>query len=95
MERRPEYPPSQTDRRRPTQPPAPPRNQLQNWVLVAPKEPRGWTKSDIVARAAGDDGLRKMAANLVDPAELDLAAATVLTDEFSPVEYLAAQQLRQ
>ena len=72
-----------------------PRNQLQNWVLVAPKKPRGWTKSDILARAAGDDGLTKMAANLVDPAELDLPAARLLTDDFSPVEYLAARQLRQ
>ena len=43
----------------------------------------------------GDDGLTKMAANLIDPAELDLSAATVLTDDFSPVEYLAARQLRQ
>ena len=64
-------------------------------MLVAPKEPRRWTKSDIIARAAGDDRLTKMAANLVDPAELDRSAAMVLTDDFSPVEYLAAQQLRQ
>ena len=72
-----------------------PRSQLQNLVLVAPKKSHGWTKNDLITRAAGDEGLAQMAANLVEPAEIDLTAATVLTDDFSPVEYLAAGQMRQ
>ncbi|MBN1910243.1 MAG: fused MFS/spermidine synthase [Pirellulales bacterium] len=71
-----------------------PRSQLQNLVLVAPKRPRGWKQKDLVSRAAGDPRLEKMTANLVDPTEIDLSTATVLTDDFNPVEYLAARQMR-
>lgn len=67
---------------------------LQNLVLVAPARPLGWTKHDLLARA-DDPPLATMVAGLVDQAEYDLSAATVLTDDFSPVEMLVTRQLRE
>ncbi len=73
--------------------PGVPRSELQNLVLVAPKGPRGLTMADLVALAR-DDELATMVRTLVDPALVCDSTATVLTDDFTPVEYLAAVQMR-
>jgi spermidine synthase len=70
-----------------------PAAQPQNLVLVAPREQRNWNKADLVERA-GSDALARMAGNLVGADMFDLSGATLLTDDFCPVEYLVACQLR-
>ena len=69
-----------------------PKTQPQNLVLVAPKRALHLTEDDLVERAP-DERLAEMAGNLVE--RIDLSGATVLTDDFSPVEYLVARQLRE
>jgi spermidine synthase len=71
-----------------------PRDELQNWIFVAPKLPRHWTKHDLMSRARGDTFLSLLTANLTDSREMTFSNATVLTDDYSPIEYLAAQQIR-
>ena len=63
-----------------------------NLVLVAPNRALHLTRDDLVERA-GDDALAKMAGNLMD--RLDFSGATDFTDDYSPVEYLVAGQLRE
>jgi spermidine synthase len=70
-----------------------PATQPQNLVLVAPKQQRNWNRMDLVERA-GSDALVRMAGNLVGADLFDLSGATLLTDDFCPVEYLVACQLR-
>jgi spermidine synthase len=70
-----------------------PADQPQNLVMVAPKQCRNWNKADLVEKA-GSDALAKMAGNLVDGNLYNLSGATLLTDDFCPVEYLVACQLR-
>ena len=72
-----------------------PAQKLQNLVLVAPKKPHCWTKDGLAARAASDESLAKLAATLIKSSNINLSAGTVLTDDFSPVEYLAAHQFRK
>ena len=70
-----------------------PAAQPQNLVLVAPKQQRNWNRMDLVERARSDT-LVQMAGNLVGAGVIDLSGATLLTDDFCPVEYFVACQLR-
>ena len=70
------------------------RTQPQNLVLVAPNRDLRWSKADLLERA-GNDELGKMVAHLLEPDAVDLASSTLLTDDFCPVEYLVADQLRE
>ncbi len=66
--------------------------QPQNLVLVAPKRALRLTRDELVALAK-DDAVAEMAGKLVE--SYDLSAATIFTDDYCPVEYIAAKQLRE
>lgn len=67
----------------------------QNLILVAPARGRGLTESALRDRAGDDEDLLSMVENLV-PGELHgTSGATVLTDDYNPVEYIIARQLKQ
>ena len=70
-----------------------PRTHAQNLVLVAPKRQRNWRRADLAARAK-DGELAVMAGNMVAGDAMDFTDAIMLTDDYCPVEYIVARQLR-
>jgi hypothetical protein len=66
---------------------------VQNLILVAPARRRGFTEDDLLERAGDDGELRNMVHNLVPNDFLETSGATVLTDDYNPVEYIIARQL--
>ncbi len=65
----------------------------QNLILVAPKRPREFDLEALVERAGEDEELEQMVRNLVPDDAIDLTGATVLTDDYNPVQYIIARQL--
>ncbi len=67
----------------------------QNLILVAPSSERGWTRDDLIERSERDPELLRMVRSLVPRRDYDLSNSTVLTDDFNPVQYIIARQLRE
>jgi spermidine synthase len=66
----------------------------QNLILVAPVRERGFSRDDLIEQAGDDEALLRMVRNLVPRRTYDLSNGTVLTDDFNPVQYIIARQLR-
>jgi len=68
---------------------------VQNLILVAPARSRGWGEDELLERAGDDEELQMMVHNLVPNEFLATSGATVLTDDYNPVEYIIARQLEE
>ena len=67
----------------------------QNLILVAPVQELGYTRDQLLELAGEDAALVRMVRNLVPRRAYDLSQATVLTDDYNPVQYIIAKQLRE
>lgn len=67
----------------------------QNLILVAPVQAHEYTREQLVELAGEDADLLRMIRNLVPTQSYDLSGTTVLTDDYNPVQYIIARQLRE
>jgi spermidine synthase len=65
----------------------------QNLILVAPVQARQWDGEQLLHRAEANRQLETLVETWLPPNRYDLSQATVLTDDYNPVEYIIAQQL--
>jgi len=67
----------------------------QNLILVAPASQLGLSHDEMIRRAGDDRELVQMVRTFIPSRLYDVVSAQVLTDDFNPVEFIIARQLRE
>jgi len=67
----------------------------QNLILVAPAQELSLSRDELIERAGDNEQLLRMVRSLIPRRDYDLSGAPILTDNFNPVQYIIARQLRE